>query len=198
MWRALADGGDTSVPGFQDAVAVQMLGIGFRAALRLTQRWLRRQPVVERARNIERFDPIAIRVAAIDRELLAAVRGGCAQVVILGAGLDTRAYRFDELARATIFEVDHPATQAEKRRRAARLVARSRQIFVPVDFTVDSLDERLATAGHDAGAPTVWIWEGVVDSCHGWVSRPSVCDRPQPRGPWWSKRAWSWSAMTAS
>ncbi len=88
---------------------------------------------------------------------------GAARLVNLGAGLDGRAWRMPELADTVVFEVDHPASQAAKRDRAAVLETRAREVrFVPVDFTRDDLDARLATAGHDAAVATTWVWEGVV------------------------------------
>ena len=85
-----------------------------------------------------------------------------AQIVVLGAGLDGRAWRMKELAAIDVFEVDHPASQGDKRQRVAALapVARSIQ-FVPVDFGTDDLDAALETAGHE-GSATTWVWEGVV------------------------------------
>jgi methyltransferase (TIGR00027 family) len=163
MWRALADTGATTVPGFRDPFAAELLSGGFRLMLAQSQRRLQRLPAAGRALTIQRFDPIPIRVAVIDAELLAAVKRGCRQVVMLGAGLDTRAWRFDELAGTTVYEVDHPATQELKRHRATMLPApKARIVWTPVDFERDSLTARLASAGHDASAPTVWIWEGVV------------------------------------
>jgi methyltransferase (TIGR00027 family) len=101
---------------------------------------------------------MAPRTVAIDD----AVRGHpAAQSVILGAGLDGRAWRMPELARAAVFEVDQPASQRDKRDRAAGLPGRG-PVFVPVDFGTDRLDRALAAAGHRAQEPTVWIWEGVV------------------------------------
>jgi methyltransferase (TIGR00027 family) len=85
------------------------------------------------------------------------------QVVILGAGHDTRAWRMDELSGKVVFEVDHPDTQRDKRARAGDRAPKAKALhFVPVDFTRDSLDEALARAGHDPARPTTWIWEGVV------------------------------------
>ena len=64
------------------------------------------------------------------------------QVVILGAGLDGRAWRMPELRAAVVFEVDHPDTQREKVARAAALVRVAREVrYVPVDFTRDRLDD---------------------------------------------------------
>jgi methyltransferase (TIGR00027 family) len=85
------------------------------------------------------------------------------QLVILGAGHDTRAWRMEELSGATVFEVDHPDTQKDKRARVGDRAPKARALhFVPVDFTRDSLDEALARAGHDPARTTTWIWEGVV------------------------------------
>jgi methyltransferase (TIGR00027 family) len=83
------------------------------------------------------------------------------QVVILGAGLDGRAWRMPELAGAVVFEVDQPASQRDKRDRAAGLTGRP-PTFVPVDFRGERLDAALAAAGHRADQATTWIWEGVV------------------------------------
>ncbi|XVU21577.1 class I SAM-dependent methyltransferase [Actinoplanes sp. CA-054009] len=83
------------------------------------------------------------------------------QVVILGAGLDGRAWRMPELAGVAVFEVDQPASQADKRRRAAGLPG-SPPTFVPVDFGRDHLGGALGAAGHRPEVPTTWIWEGVV------------------------------------
>ncbi|MGE3456760.1 MAG: class I SAM-dependent methyltransferase [Kofleriaceae bacterium] len=85
------------------------------------------------------------------------------QVVILGAGLDGKTWRMHELAHATVFEVDHPDSQREKRRRAAALTPTAREVrFVAVDFARDDLEAALGSAGHDATQPTTWVWEGVV------------------------------------
>ncbi|MGQ4377516.1 class I SAM-dependent methyltransferase [Streptomyces sp. SAS_267] len=101
------------------------------------------------------------RTVAIDEALRARAAG---QLVILGAGLDTRAWRLPELARTDVWEVDHPASQRDKRARlAADLSATARSVrFTPVDFAVDDLGAALDAAGHDPSAPTTWLWEGVV------------------------------------
>ncbi len=93
------------------------------------------------------------------------------QVVILGAGLDGRAWRMPELGAADVFEVDHPASQADKRDRAAGLPPMARGVrFVAVDFGRDDLGDRLAASGHDAATPTTWVWEGVIP----YLTRPDV------------------------
>lgn len=83
------------------------------------------------------------------------------QVVILGAGLDGRAWRMPELAGADVYEVDQPASQQDKRYRAARLEGKP-PTYVPVDFARDRLGDALAATGHRAAEPTTWVWEGVV------------------------------------
>jgi methyltransferase (TIGR00027 family) len=100
------------------------------------------------------------RTVAID----AAIRDAASpQLVILGAGLDGRAWRMPELAEAIVFEVDHPDSQRRKRERSASLTPATRDLrFVPVDFTRDRLEDALAAAGHDPARPTTWLWEGVV------------------------------------
>ena len=87
---------------------------------------------------------------------------GC-QVVIVGAGLDARAYRLKELSGSVLFEVDHPATQAFKRERAASLTPCVRELrHVPVDLAREPLAPTLARAGHSLDVPTAWIFEGVI------------------------------------
>jgi methyltransferase (TIGR00027 family) len=162
--RAVADLGVSHVRDFHDPTARAFLD----------GRWLRRLDSVEkkfrRAPN-----GIAIAFARVSADLMAlrtfiiddAVRGalarGTRQVVILGAGLDGRAWRMPELKVARVFEVDHPATQAYKRRQLEKLPPPIAAVtFVPVDFERQSLDSALENAGHDASQPTCWIWEGVV------------------------------------
>jgi methyltransferase (TIGR00027 family) len=87
--------------------------------------------------------------------------GPRAQVVILGAGLDGRAWRMSELRDTETYEVDQPASQRDKRERAVGLGDRQPH-FVPVDFGRDDLSGTLEAAGHRADLPTTWVWEGVV------------------------------------
>jgi methyltransferase (TIGR00027 family) len=115
------------------------------------------------SRSLRAF--MAVRSRLAEDELTRAVRRGVVQYVILGAGLDTFAYRspFPESA-LRIFEVDHPATQAWKRRKlaAAAVPLPSSLTFVPVDFETESLAERLELSGFDRRAPTFFAWLGVT------------------------------------
>jgi methyltransferase (TIGR00027 family) len=90
---------------------------------------------------------------------------GVRQYAILGAGLDSFAYRRPDLVgRVRVFEVDHPATQAWKRRRLAELAipCPANLAFAPVDFERQTLREGLEAAGFDAAAPAVFAWIGVT------------------------------------
>jgi len=115
---------------------------------------------VVRVLSLGLVDHLLLRTKAIDEVVL---RERPPQLVVLGAGLDTRAWRMPSLEASTVFEVDHPSTQADKRARISGAPVRAREVrFVGVDFEKDDLAERLADCGHDAGAPTTWIWEGVT------------------------------------
>jgi methyltransferase (TIGR00027 family) len=151
------------VPGFADPTAFQLLPAPARA--RVVRATGPRKPLGLRARidrgYLTRQSQMnALRTLAIDATLRAAA---APQVVILGAGLDGRAWRMPELSRAVVFEVDHPDSQREKRARTRELALVAREVrFLAVDFTRDSLAAALAEAGHDPTQPTTWIWEGVV------------------------------------
>lgn len=105
------------------------------------------------------------RHALLDRWLVQAVEEGATQVVILGAGYDTRAWRLaPQLHGCPVFEVDHPATA----RRKARRLHEHGQSWPEVprhvaecDFEVEAFPDALARAGFDPTARTAWAWEGV-------------------------------------
>jgi methyltransferase (TIGR00027 family) len=94
-----------------------------------------------------------------------AMRQGVRQYVILGAGMDTFAWRRpDLLARLKVFEIDHPATQAHKRQRLreAGLEPPAGLNFLPVDFGRDNLAAALKRSPYDPQAPTFFSWLGVT------------------------------------
>ena len=106
---------------------------------------------------------VALRTRYIDDCVRAAISRGIRDVVILGAGLDTRAARL-ESAGVRFFEVDHPASQADKHERLAMLDGYRPQVatYVPCDFERDDFVGRLRDAGLDATTPACFVWEGVV------------------------------------
>ncbi len=108
---------------------------------------------------------LAARTRYIDDYLQACIEDGITQLVILGAGFDSRAYRFPQLkGHVRVFEVDHPATQTIK-------CAQLRQIlhdlpphvtYAPLDFNAETL-QKLYDYGFDKQDKTLFIWEGVVE-----------------------------------
>ncbi len=107
---------------------------------------------------------IAMRTRFAEDSLAAAVDTGVRQLVVLGAGLDTYAYRSPFRERLRIFEVDHPATQEWKRFRLdeASIPIPDWQIFAPIDFERESLAEGLTAAGFNLAQQTFFTWLGVV------------------------------------
>lgn len=177
--RAAADG-RAAIGRFTDPVAVRLLRVAERTpvdevrASTPPEGWQARI-AYESVRACA--EVVVPRTVAIDEALRARVTS---QLVILGAGLDTRAWRLPWLAQTDVWEVDHPASQEDKRvrlaeaaqvvrgpdesnRPAAELPTTARTVrFTPVDFAVDDLGAALEAAGHDPSAPTTWLWEGVV------------------------------------
>ena len=105
------------------------------------------------------------RAAYTEKSLRTAVLTGAKQYVILGAGMDTFAFRETEfLSKYRVFEVDHPLTQADKLERITRAgwTIPDNLAFVPVDFTKDSLTERLTAAGFDLSVKSFFAWLGVI------------------------------------
>ena len=123
------------------------------------------------------------RVKHMDGVLRKELADGTRQVVILGAGFDSRAYRFaDRLAEIPTFEVDHPVTATVKRQRVRRIFGRlpAHVHYVDADLSVDGeLKKRLANAGYRRELRTLVIWSGVtpyipedgVDAVLRWLAR---------------------------
>ena len=108
---------------------------------------------------------LAARCRHIDEFLLQMSGEGLEQLVILGAGFDSRAYRYaDRLEQVKVFEVDHPATQAAKLDKMRRIFeqAPAHVTYVAVDFNSQALDRRLFEFGYDPRRKTLFIWEGVT------------------------------------
>jgi methyltransferase (TIGR00027 family) len=107
---------------------------------------------------------LVARCRYIDDYLLACLDAGIQQLVILGAGLDSRAYRFEQLkGRVKVFEVDHPATQKVKLDKLRQVCGTVPDYvtYVPVDFDAEML-EKLFACGYDRALKTLFIWEGVT------------------------------------
>lgn len=109
---------------------------------------------------------VLARFRFIDAYLCKCLDSGLAQVVILGAGYDTRALRFKKRLcnRVKLFELDHPATQAEKIRCLDNMQTATSNpvVYVPICFDADKLDETLLEKGYNKNLFTLFIWEGVT------------------------------------
>lgn len=139
---------------FTDPLAVRILGTPAEQ--------LRAEADDDPARRVMRFF-IAARTRFAEDALARAVDDGVRQVVVLGAGLDTFAYRHP-YAGLRVYEVDQPATQAWKRERLAAvgLQPPPSLTFAPVDFERQTLLDGLDAAGFDRTGPAFCTWLGVV------------------------------------
>ncbi|MEJ0045438.1 MAG: SAM-dependent methyltransferase [Rhodospirillales bacterium] len=160
----------TAISAATHRAAHQLLDGGCIFADRLALRILNAEPAeilasasAEPARGAIRLF-IACRHRVAEDAVARAVADGVRQVVVLGAGLDTSAYRSVHGDDVIWFEVDYPATQAWKQRRLreAGIAVPGWLRFASIDFETETLGARLAAAGFDALAPSIFIWLGVV------------------------------------
>ncbi len=105
---------------------------------------------------------LTARTRFVDHEVLRAIGGGTSQIVILGAGYDDRSLRFRSPG-VHYFELDHPATQSDKRRRLRRMGADLTHVTLEAaDFRSDDVAAVLARGGHRADLPSLFICEGLL------------------------------------
>jgi methyltransferase (TIGR00027 family) len=142
---------------FDDPMAVPLLGAAYAEELRRT-------PVREdRPFSISLRAFLVARSRYAEDNLRKAVESGVEQYVLLGAGLDTFAYR-NSYPQLRVFEVDHPATQQWKREllQRNRIAIPESVTYTPVDFECQSLSAQLGNTGFNHRAPTFFAWLGVV------------------------------------
>lgn len=147
-------------PVLEDPIAIPILGAELASAMRADPTQFEQSPLDQYMRAF-----MAARSRLAEDRLDAARSAGVRQYVILGAGLDTFAYR---QRRATpplrIWEVDHPTTQAWKfeRLQAAAIEIPANVTYVPVDFEHDTLADALVRGAFDPSAGAVFSWLGVT------------------------------------
>lgn len=155
----------------QDRLALGLSGIENEAALRSALDTLqaefaqRTTPEFARAFFSYARAGITMRQRYTEEELGKAVKRGVRQYVILGAGLDSFAYRRPDLASILrVFEVDHPATQLWKctRVQELHLTLPGNLTFIPLNFEQQTLAEGLRAGGHQTEVPTFFSWLGVT------------------------------------
>ena len=111
------------------------------------------------------FGYTVARTRHIDEILIKCIKNGLEQLVILGAGFDSRAYRYVQLEMKTkVFEVDHPATQQIKLNKLKEILGSlpKHVFYVPIDFAEQNLKKQLIESGFEANLNTLFIWEGVT------------------------------------
>jgi methyltransferase (TIGR00027 family) len=148
---------------FEDPVAQALVGGPIRMMMHLS-------PM--RTLTLNQTDAVAqgiygvqiCRTRYIDEAVRSAVSDGMKQLVILGAGYDTRAYRLSGLEGIRVFELDLPAVQQdkEKKLRAALHPLPGNVTFVPIDFDAQALEQVLVGTAFDPGRPAFFLWEGVT------------------------------------
>jgi methyltransferase (TIGR00027 family) len=146
---------------FDDPVALRIIGKESASALQADPRQFEATPLAPYLRAF-----VAVRSRYAEDELSLGVRRGVRQYVILGAGLDTFAYRkpYPE-GVLNVFEVDHPTTQTWKRARLEEvgIGLPGDLTFAPVDFETQTLEEGLRSAGYDPDKATFFSWLGVTE-----------------------------------
>jgi methyltransferase (TIGR00027 family) len=120
------------------------------------------------ARN-ERLVPgasnsIVARVRYFDDMVKLSISDGLEQLVILGAGYDTRAYRIEGLSKIRVFEVDHPATQSIKIEKIKEIFNSlpDHVTYIPVDLEADKFGQRLLESKYNKSLKTLFIMEGLL------------------------------------
>ena len=144
---------------FEDPAALTILGPKITGGIRAAKRTFNSRY----ARYLRAF--LVARSRLAEEALTEAVARGVRQYVLLGAGLDTFAYRNPHAAAGLrVFEVDHPATQEWKRQLVshARLKSQGSLVYVPVNFEREQLAERLIANGFRRDEPAFFSWLGVT------------------------------------
>ncbi len=148
---------------FNDPVVKELVGAPIRLMMQFA--WLRNYTVRQTdavARGI--FGVQICRTRYIDDLLQTALSRGIGQVVILGAGLDTRPYRLPGMDVVKVFEVDLPVVQEDKKKKIKKKLGGLPEniIYIPIDFDTQNLETVFAGVTFDCSRPAVFIWEGVT------------------------------------
>lgn len=119
--------------------------------------------------HLERLFPglassIRARVRYFDDFVKTSVDEGLEQLIILGAGYDTRAYRIEGLNKIKVYEVDHPGTQGVKIEKVKKIFGRLPEhvVYVPVDFESEAVGQKLLENGYNRSQKTLFVMEGLV------------------------------------
>lgn len=172
LFRAIESSLPASKRLFNDPFAVGFLRPSLRIVVRLSGvpplgeiiNWLIDTKWVVGARAVG-----VARTRLIDEMLIRALAEGVEQVVILGAGFDSRAYRIDGIRRVRVIEIDHPDTSRTKRAVLLQNYGSlpSHVQFVALDFNRQSLEDAMSDIAFDPNLKTFFLWEGVTNYLTG-------------------------------
>lgn len=173
LFRALEFSFPPDVRLFDDSLAQALLPrplAGLRPAIRLPGGAKALSAIIDHRWPGVRTS-LAARTRLIDDTLAALPPDRLGQLVILGAGFDTRPYRLQRLRSVPVFEIDHPDTQAAKRAALRRtLEVPDNVTFVPIDFNTQTLADTMTGSGYRPDLPTVFLWEGTTN----YLTEPTV------------------------
>jgi methyltransferase (TIGR00027 family) len=148
---------------FNDPVAKELVGAPVRFLMQFTSM---RNFTVKQTDKVARgiYGTQICRTRYIDDAVKVALSQGIEQLVILGAGLDTRPYRLPGIERMKVFEFDLPAVQCDKKQKIQKYLGRlpAHVTFVPIDFDTQNLETVLARTAFDPSRPVMFVWEGVT------------------------------------
>ena len=148
---------------FNDPIEYELLGGLYQWMLRSPRM---RQYVIDQTEAATRglYGEQICRTRYIDEAVSAALSVGIRQGGMLGAGLDTRAYRLPGMQQAKVFEVDMPRVQKSKRAQVVKFLGKAPEnvTFVPIDFDEQDLGEVMSGSGFDRSQPAVFVWEAVT------------------------------------
>jgi methyltransferase (TIGR00027 family) len=163
----------------QDDLAYQFLPASLKALVTLT-RWPPARALMfslseRRASGI--WGGVLCRKRYLDEKVLEAISAGITTVVILGAGLDTRAYRLAPLTDIHVFEADLPENIAYKRARLQQLYGGvpAHVSLVPIDFDHEDLESALVSQGYQTGQRCLFVWEAVTQYLTEGGVRKTLC-----------------------
>jgi methyltransferase (TIGR00027 family) len=181
--RAMVANESALAIGCEDRLAKHFLGLKYRIVTGIRPQTLLRRIVHLAAPGSYCF--AIVRTRHFDEVLLSEIRAGIEQVVFLGAGYDSRAFRFrEELKGIRVFEIDHPGTQSRKKRILAKICKESpaNLSYIPIDFNQHCFQTALFDHGFSQEKKTLFLWEGVsyylpqavVENVLDFVSRRSA------------------------
>jgi methyltransferase (TIGR00027 family) len=160
--RAVIANEDDLAVGCEDQLAKHFLGLRYRLVTGMLP-----HPLLKRMIDLTAPGSYCFTIARtrhFDEILISEIRNGIEQVVLLGAGYDSRAFRFQgELRGNRIFEIDHPGTQARKKRIVDTVLKKSptNLSYISVDLNQQSFQTALANHGFSRDKKTLFLWEGV-------------------------------------